>query len=100
MKSNKKTFIPDLSGYVSGLPGQGQIRYGARVISNVRFNEFEPGSTGRVFVDKAEPDNTYSFQSGVPDSSLESVVTEGALSGRKNIRKPCNNSPKLCRFFY
>ena len=88
MKSNKKTFVPDLSGYVSGDPGKGQVRYGANLISNVRFNEFEEGSAGTVFVDRADSGNSYSFQSGVPDASLKSVMTPGALTGREIYERP------------
>ena len=61
MKSKKETFVPDLAGYVSGDPDQGRIRYGAKVISNVRFNEFERGSAGEVFIDRADARNSYTF---------------------------------------
>ena len=88
MKSNNKTFVPDLSGYVSGDPGKGRIRYGAKLISNVRFNEFENGSAGEVFIDRADSQNTYSFQVGQPNSSLASVYTQGALTGKEIYERP------------
>ena len=94
MKSNRKTFVPNLTGYISGEPGKGQVRYEsatggpAKIISNVKFNEFEAGSSGKVLIDAAASSNQYTFQAGIPDDNLKSNEAIGVLIGHEIYTRP------------
>jgi hypothetical protein len=90
MKVDKrKVFVPDLAGDIGGTPGKGIVRLTSdsnnnaikepKIISNVRFNEFQSNLDATHLIDRVSSTNSYSFQRGIPNEANRSVEIAGAL---------------------